>query len=201
MYVYICIYTHNSSLYHYYHYHYYCYYYYYRSDCSRTSHLGGPLGSIFLSLPFLALKVAAIVLSSDQSGLTKTQTLQIFFAGDLWLTQQRERRQRASGDRTVRICAEIRWARVGPLGQFSKVQICQNGPSPWESWTSEGHFEVNISNGAGIRDPSVWQFFIAWDCESWPYETARARRLRASYGARGTEQVCVYIYIYIYTDT
>ena len=35
----------------------------------------------------LALAIAAIVLSSGQSGLTKSRILQIIFAGDLWPTQ------------------------------------------------------------------------------------------------------------------
>ena len=41
----------------------------------------------FSLLPVLALKVAVIFLSSGQSGLTKSQILQILFAGDLWPTQ------------------------------------------------------------------------------------------------------------------
>ena len=45
-------------------------------------------GILSPSLPFLALQVAVIVLSSGQSGLTESQLLQILLAGDLRPTQR-----------------------------------------------------------------------------------------------------------------
>ena len=41
----------------------------------------------FSFLPLLALRIAVIVLSSGQSGPTKSKVLQILFAGDVWPTQ------------------------------------------------------------------------------------------------------------------
>ena len=34
-----------------------------------------------------------------------------------------------------------------------KSPIWKNEPRPWEIWAFKGRFEVNISNGSGIRDP------------------------------------------------
>ena len=53
---------------------------------ARTPCQMGPPGS-FSFLLFLALGIAVIVLSSGQSGPTKSKILQILFAGDLWPTQ------------------------------------------------------------------------------------------------------------------
>ena len=49
--------------------------------------------------------------------------------------------------------------------------IWKNGPSPWEIWTSKGHFEVKISNvsGLGFWDlrPSIWNCANR-NYEHWP---------------------------------
>ena len=34
-----------------------------------------------------------------------------------------------------------------------KSSVCKDGPRPWETLTSKGHFEVKVSTGSGIRDP------------------------------------------------
>ena len=63
------------------------------ADAVRVRSIDGVMSSwmgpwdLFSSLPFWALNVAVTALSSGQSGLTKSQILQILFAGDLWPTQ------------------------------------------------------------------------------------------------------------------
>ena len=56
-----------------------------RFPCSITAWVGH--GDPFSFLPLWALSTAVTVLSSGQSGLTKSGTLQILLAGDLWPTQ------------------------------------------------------------------------------------------------------------------
>ena len=57
------------------------------SRARAVRRLVGPQGFLFAIVLFLALTIAAIVLSSCQSGLTKSTIIQILFVGDLWPTQ------------------------------------------------------------------------------------------------------------------
>ena len=38
-------------------------------------------------------------------------------------------------------------------GQFSKMTIWRNGPSPWGIWVFKGCFEVKVRSGSGSWDP------------------------------------------------